>query len=98
MPDREAVALAEMFAHRSAFGVAARDRREAANLSVARFAQRRRLPTKSTITKVELGRGGDPCLSLILIFLRGLRDHAQRLPSGFPAPRERRGGHAHREP
>jgi len=91
MPDQGADAVAEMFELRRAFGAAVRDRREAANLSAARFAKRCRL-SKSTINKIELGHGGDPGLSLILIFCEVFEITSCDLLAGLPAPRERWGG------
>lgn len=87
MPDRRAAAAAEMFELRCAFGGAIRGRREAADLSVARFAKRCRL-SKSTVNKIEQGHGGEPGLSVILIFCEVFEITPSTLLDGLLAPRE----------
>jgi transcriptional regulator with XRE-family HTH domain len=81
-------AAAERLELKHAFGEKVRERREAANLSVARLAKRCRL-SHSTIAKIEAGRGGDPSLWIILILCEVFEISPSTLLAGLDAPRER---------
>ena len=66
MSDLQRNAAAERLELKRAFGQRVRGHRRAANLTVGGLAKRCRL-SESTISKIELGRGGDPSLAIILI-------------------------------
>jgi transcriptional regulator with XRE-family HTH domain len=72
-----------------AFGEKLREHRKAAHLSETRLAERARLSV-STISKTELGRGGEPSLSLILILCEALAISPNALLNELPTPHARR--------
>jgi transcriptional regulator with XRE-family HTH domain len=72
-----------------AFGEQVRGHRKAANLSVKGLAKRCHVPP-TTISDLELGRGGEPRLSLILSLCAGLAIGHDTLLGDLPAPKERR--------
>jgi transcriptional regulator with XRE-family HTH domain len=72
-----------------AFGEHLRARRQAAGLSTGALAERCRVSV-STISKLELGRGGEPGLTMILIVCDGLAISTDMLLGELPTPQERR--------
>jgi transcriptional regulator with XRE-family HTH domain len=72
-----------------AFGEQLRARRQAADLSTGALAERCRVSV-STISKLELGRGGEPGLTMILIVCDGLAISTDMLLGELPTPQERR--------
>ncbi|MBA3808916.1 MAG: helix-turn-helix domain-containing protein [Solirubrobacterales bacterium] len=89
MSEAHLTAAAERLKLKRAFGAQVRARREAANLTSSGLARRCRL-SESTISKLELGRGGDPSLSIILILCEAFSIQPNTLLDGLPAPKERR--------
>lgn len=72
-----------------AFGEQMRARRQAAGLSAGALAERCRVFV-STISKLELGRGGEPGITIILIVCDGLAISTDMLLGELPTPQERR--------
>jgi transcriptional regulator with XRE-family HTH domain len=72
-----------------AFGEQLRARRQAAGLSAGALAEGCRVSV-STISKLELGRGGEPGLTMILIVCDGLAISTDMLLGELPTPQERR--------
>lgn len=87
--ERRLRASTERLALIRAFGEQLRARRQAAELSVNALAARCRI-SPSTISKLELGRGGEPGLLAILILCDGLGISSDMLLGELPAPQERR--------
>jgi transcriptional regulator with XRE-family HTH domain len=89
MSEAHLTAAAERLELKRAFGAKVRARREAANLTSSGLARRCRL-SESTISKLELGRGGDPSLSIILILCEVFAVQPNTLLDGLHAPKARR--------
>jgi DNA-binding XRE family transcriptional regulator len=87
--ERRLRASTERLALIRAFGEQLRARRQAADLSVSALAARCRV-SPSTISKLELGRGGEPGLLAILILCDGLAISSDMLLGEIPPPQERR--------
>ncbi|MBA3808528.1 MAG: helix-turn-helix transcriptional regulator [Solirubrobacterales bacterium] len=76
-------AAAERLELKRAFGAKVRERRTAANLTSSGLARRCRL-SESTVSKIELGRGGDPSLQIILILCEAFSISPDTLLDGCP--------------
>lgn len=87
--ERRLRASTERLALIRAFGDQLRARRQAADLSLSALAARCRVPP-STISKLELGCGGEPGLLAILILCDGLAISSDMLLGELPPPQERR--------